>query len=89
MDEHEIEQEAIALIDEFSANVEGKSLLLAIDHGADELAIRAVAAECLSKFLADPTTSGFSIVWGHAIALGAFLQHKGRFDIMKLRGTIQ
>ena len=89
MENEEIEQEAIALIDEFSANVEGKSLLLAIDHDADELAIRAVAAECLSKFSADPTMNGFSIIFGQAIALGAFLQHKGRFDIMKLRGTIQ
>ena len=89
MDEYDIEQEAIALIDEFSANVGGKSLILAIDHGADELAIRAVAAECLSKFIIDPTTNGFSILFGQAIALGAFLQHKGRFDIMKLRGTIQ
>jgi len=89
MENEEIEQEAIALIDEFSANFGGKSLILAIDHGADELAIRAVAAECLSKFIIDPTTNGFSILFGQAIALGAFLQHKGRFDIMKLRGTIQ
>ena len=89
MDEYDIEQEAIALIDEFSANVSGKSLILAIDHGADELAIRAVAAECLSKFIVAPTTDSFSVAFGQAIAFGAFLQHKGRFDIMKLRGTIQ
>lgn len=89
MDNEEIELEAIALIDEFSANVEGKSLMLAISSEVDTLTIKAIGAYCLGRFIEKPDAKAFSEAFGQAVALGAFLQHKGRFDIMKLRGTIQ
>ena len=48
-----------------------------------------MATSCLNDFIMTPNAQSFSVAFGQAVALGAFLQHKGKFDIMRLRGTIQ